>query len=282
MCSRAPGSACGSAADQRRAGRRTGSRTGSPHLAAAARIYVLRLTQGAISALLRGFGLRQGSLTHPLHVAQVQGLLLGRYRRLADLQFSCWLAPPGEQACSTCGKCFGIALFTIAEGISPREVGIDPVRALCSFADWHVDAAPGEPGPKLSEYRLARHHTVRALQRRSTEAVASILSGDASTRDDSRLGEALAIYARLHAEAAALTVPPAPGYVTDFLDLVPADLRHPLKAILAQHFPPTKEPEFAVMTKRARALTNWISEPLKPMPGWRSMLRVARGSGPGA
>ena len=214
--------------------------------------------QGALDALWARFGLQQGSLTYPLHVPQVEGLLLRRYRRLADLQFSCWQAPPGEQACSACRKCFGLALLVLAEGVSPRAIGIDPVRALCAFSDWGVNSPRPEPGPALSEYRTGRHHTVRALQQRPTHDVADLLAEER----DPRREEALAIYARMRAEALAQVVPPAPGYVTDFLDLVHADLRPPLESILAEYFVPTSEPELRAMAKRAKALTNWIAEPL--------------------
>ena len=115
---------------------------------------------------------------------------------------------------------------------------------------------------RLSEHRSPRHHVIRALQARSTGEVASILSADPVTAHGGRVGEALAIYARLRAEALAVTLPPEAGYVTDFLDLVHADLRQPLRSILAQHFPPTSEPEFRAMSKRARALAAWIGEPL--------------------
>ena len=212
--------------------------------------------------MLRGFGLRQGSLTFPLHMPQVQTLLLRRYWKLADLQFSCWQAPPGTQACSACSKCFEIALVTLSQGVTPRAVGIDPVRALLASSERTLGGPPRHRGPTLSEHRSPRHHVIRALQARSTGEVASILSADPVTTHGGRIGEALAIYARLRAEALAVTLPPEPGYVTDFLDLVHSDLRQPLRSILAQHFPPTSEPEFRAMSKRARALAAWIGEPL--------------------
>lgn len=222
------------------------------------------VTQSALSAVLERLGLRQGSLSYPLHMPQVQGLLLQRYRQVADLQFSCWLAPPGEQACSACEKCFLVALIALSEGVSPRHVGIDPVKLLCAFSDWSVE------GPPIHQIDAARHpfrrprdQRVRALQRTSTGRVAEILRCDGTTGNNPRLGEALAIYARLRAEALRKRVPPEPGYITDFLDLVRSDLREPLRSILVQHFPPTAEPEFRAMSKRARALSAWISEPLQ-------------------
>ncbi len=230
------------------------------------------VTQHAIDELLHPFGQRQGSLTYPLHAAQVQALLLRRYRNLAELQFSCYRAPEGERACSACVKCFGIALVTLAEGVSPRAVGIDPVKALMAYADWH----PGEPpggGSFVTVTGLWTARVVRALQRRSTREVAAILAGET----DSGLGQALAVYARLRAEALAQTVPPEPGYVTDFLDLVRADLRTPLEHILAHHFEFTSGPEFTALARRIQALTDWITAPLQP-PRARRLRRRRRQS----
>jgi hypothetical protein len=215
--------------------------------------------------MLRRFGLRQGSLTYPLHVPQVEGLLLRRYRHLADLQFSCWRAPPGEQSCSACRKCFALAVLALAEGVSPRAIGIDPVSALCAFSEWRVDGPRPDPGPVLSEYRTGRHHMVRALQCRPTGEVAALLADE----EDPRREQALAVYSRLHTDALEVVVPPAPGYVSPFLGLVHDDLRDPLRAILAQHFEPTDEPELAAMAQRAHALAAWISAPLEHPRTWK-------------
>jgi len=226
------------------------------------------VTQGALDALLQPWGIRQGSLTYPLHVPQVEALLLRRYRKLADLQFSCWQAPDGMRACSACPKCSEIALFALAEGVSPRKVGIDPIRALGFLADRRVDARWGGLEPPIHEHQAPQHHVVHAVQATSSQRVAEILSKDTPANAAERLGEALAIYARLRAEALALTVPAAPGFVTDFLDLVPADLRERVGSIFAEHFRATSEPEFEAMTERARALTAWIAEPLRAGSRW--------------
>jgi hypothetical protein len=227
------------------------------------------VTQAAIDALVRPFGLRHGSLIYPLHMPQVQALLLRRYRQLADLQFSCWKASPGEQACSGCGKCLEIALVTLAEDVSPRRVGIDPIKVLCSYRDWQLDAALRKRDPGLHQRRSPLHHTVRALQRRSTEEVASILAGE----PDHRRREAIAVYDRMRSEALEQAPPPEPGYVTDFLELVQAGLRRPLEAILAEHFEPTDEAEFAAMANRAQALADWITGPLDPHRSRRLLRR---------
>ena len=225
------------------------------------------VTQGALDALLRGFGLRQSSLTYPLHMPEVQGLLLHRYRHLLDLQFSCWKAPYGTQACSTCSKCFQIALVALAEGVSPWEMGIDPVAALCAFGDWNVDSPPPSGVPRLHETRAARHHIQRRLQELSSAAVAETLTSDPVARDNARLGEALAVYARLRADALALDTPPAPGYFAGLLELVPSDLRKPLRAIFDQYFFTAPTHELTATIERAQALTSWIVEPLQGATG---------------
>ena len=220
------------------------------------------VTQDALDALLGRFGLSQGSLSYPLHMPQVQELLLRRYGHLADLQYSCWKAPAGRQACSHCEKCFQIALVTLAAGASPTTVGIDPVEVLCAFADWRLDTEPAHLGPDLHESRRARHHIVRGLQAQPTEAVDAILDADPGAVAGRRRGEALAVYARLRADSMWQVVPPAPGYIGGFLDRVPADLRPGLRLILDQYFRPAAEPEFAGIVKRSRELTDSITAPL--------------------
>jgi hypothetical protein len=191
---------------------------------------------------------------------QVQAMLMRRYRRLLELQFSCWQAPPGKQACSGCEKCSQIALIAIADGLSPRTVGIDPVAVLCSLADWSLNGPPSAKVPILHSRRLSRDHIVRALQSTPTERAASLIASDGSSPGE---GQARAIYARLRAEALSQTLLPEPGYVPDFLQLVDADLREPLRSILDQHYRPTSEPEFGAMSKRSRQLAGWIAEPLR-------------------
>ena len=220
------------------------------------------VTQGALDALLWRFGLRQGSLTFPLHMPQVQALLLTRYRAIADLQFSCWQAPEGAQACGTCDKCFEIALIALAEGVSPRVIGIDPLTALLARIDWRPDSPRKRTGPALHAFRTPRHQIIRPLQQTPTERVASVLDGDPVARDDVRVTEALAVYARMRAQALTLVVPPAPGYIAGFLELVHSDLREPLRAILDQYFTPAAADEFDGIVTRARALTAWIAQPL--------------------
>jgi hypothetical protein len=219
-------------------------------------------TQSALDRLVRGFGLRQGSLTYALHRPQVQRLLVRRYRHLAPLQLSCWRAPEGARACNGCGKCFQGTLFLLAEGVSPRSVGIDAIEVLCAYGDWRLDEPPVHEGPALHELRSARHHAVRCLQQTATARVASIFGSDALTADDPRLGEALAVFARMRAEALALSVPPAPGYIAGFLELLEPELCGRVRTIFDQHFSPAPRGEFAEIVGRSRALAAWIGQPL--------------------
>jgi hypothetical protein len=235
------------------------------------------VTQRAWSAVLEPFGIRQESLSYPLHMPQVEALLLGRYRHVADLQFSCWRAPPGAQACSSCAKCFLVALVALSEGISPSALGIDAAKVLREFADWSVNG-PGVHAVDAAAHPFRRpmDQRVRALQRTPTASVAAILRGDATAGSERYMGDALAIYARMRAEAFAHIPPPEIGYVTAFLDLVPARLRPRLEEILGEHFPPTTEPEFAAMAQRARALADWI---IAPMAAAREQYRATENGG---
>jgi hypothetical protein len=221
------------------------------------------VTQSALDALWRPHGIRQASLTYPLHMPQVQGLLLRRYSRLADLQCSCWRAPPGERACNTCVKCFLSTLVALSEGVSPRVVGPDPVAVLCAYGDWSLDAPGSHGAPTLHESRSARHHVVRCLQAVSTDAVQTIIGSPGAAGSDPRVGEALAAYARLRADALTRVVPRAPGYVGGLLGFVAPDLREPLRRVLDRHFEPAAEGEFAGIVSRARGLSRWITEPLR-------------------
>jgi hypothetical protein len=223
------------------------------------------VTQSALDALLRRFGMRQGSLNYPLHMPQVQALLLRRYPGLCDIQLSCWQAPDGTWACSSCAKCFQIALVALAEGFDPRLLGIDGVSVLCAFGDWPLDAPTKHGQPSLHEFRVARHHIMRCLQQTPSAKVAVLLAGGSAPADP-RLGEALAVYARMRAEAMAMDVPAAPGYIGGFLELVPGDLRGRLQAIFDQYFEPAPAAEFGAVLSRSRELADWIAEPLRRPP----------------
>jgi hypothetical protein len=218
--------------------------------------------QHALDALLARFGVRQGSLTFPLHMPQVLELLLRRYRSLFELQFSCWQAPPGEQACSACAKCFQIALIALAQGVSPLSAGIDPVAVLCAFAGWRPDSPSAHVVAALHADRSSRDHVVLALRDTPTARIAAILDRDERTGRNQRRGEALAVYARMRAQALVLSPAPAAGYVRPFLEFVQREIREPLRAVLAEHLDASDDPVLAAMAARSSALASWIAAPL--------------------
>jgi hypothetical protein len=232
-------------------------------------------TLTSLDALLRQFGLGLGSLTYPLHMPQVEGLLWRRYHEIADLQFSCWLALDGAQACGTCGQCSEVAFVLLAEGLSPTRAGIDPVAMLCARADWRP-TQPQTPAPRmLHQTRATRQHVWRCIQGVDVGQVEAILGRDPQTCDDSRVGEALDAYTAIRADLAELELPPAPGYIGGFLDLIDPDLRDPLREIFAEYFEPAPETEFAAMVARSNALTRRIAAPLAPEAPPRARPRPA-------
>ena len=56
-------------------------------------------------------------MAHPL-ADQVQRLLGRRYQDVRDLQYSCWSQRPGEDVCSRCRECFGIAVNLIVVALA--------------------------------------------------------------------------------------------------------------------------------------------------------------------
>lgn len=224
--------------------------------------------QAALDRLFSRFGLRQGSLTYPVHMPVVQRMIWRRYRDLASVQFSCYQAPEGARACNECPKCLQITMVTLAEGISPIEAGIDPVAVLCARADWRLDGGGSQAVKRipLHDRRSPRDHIIRCLRSASTEAVASTIGAGAG--DDPRLPQALAIYERLREEALSLTTPEPPGYVPGLLEMVHADLREGLEAILRQYLPADTSEDFDGMVRRAGELTDWITAPLDGRGRW--------------
>jgi hypothetical protein len=122
-------------------------------------------TQAAISALLAPWNIRYTSLTSPIFNAQVQRMLWQRYPRIAELQYSCWLAQAEQSACSDCNQCLRIALGILAGGGDPRSAGFDPDRALGRAAGWMPKTASTGLPEALSRAHLSLQmiETVRAV-----------------------------------------------------------------------------------------------------------------------
>ena len=220
------------------------------------------VTQAALSSIFGQFGLVIASLTCPLHMPEVMALLWRRYRDLADLQFSCWLAPDGAQACGQCGQCGQIALAILAEGHSPTIAGIDPVAALLQ-GDRHWPTNTPYGGPLLHETRTAQDKYVYWLRAAPPRAVASILTGDPAVAADPRLESALDTYTRLRTRRLRGANPPRPGYIAGYLDLIDPELREPLRDILDEHIEAAPSEDFAAMVARSRLLSDWITRPLR-------------------
>jgi hypothetical protein len=221
------------------------------HSAAAA------VTHGALGAMLRPFGLGLSSMTYALHTEQVQALVLGRYREIADLQFSCWSAIEGSQACGECSQCYEIAAMLLDHGLSPELVGIDPARVVSAWSEAPI-IPPVELRLRLHPARRPRDKLFRIVGRTPVERVAEILAGDPGRE------QAVEAYARLRERVSAEPEPPpTPGFIAGFVDLLDDDLREGLRAIFADEgFTPSADPEHALMCKRSRSLTRWIADPL--------------------
>lgn len=110
------------------------------------------LTQYGIGLFLSPFGIRHGSLTSSLRSNQVQQLLTRDFRRLRDIQTSCWRLSPERRACSECGECRRLAWVCMAHGGDPADQGIDLVHMLNNY----VIAPPNEAnGSRHEPNRLA-------------------------------------------------------------------------------------------------------------------------------
>ena len=128
------------------------------------------VTQRCLQALVAPAGFSYGGLTYPLLQFQVQRLLGTRYADLRDLQYSCWELAEGQQACGHCFLCQGIAFNLLADGVDPREIGIDLATVLEAARDWRPGGSPDNPrglvGARVGRYTDAqRLRAVRGLDR---------------------------------------------------------------------------------------------------------------------
>ena len=92
---------------------------------------------------------------------------------------------------------------------------------------------------------------IGCLQALPTERFAATIAADPLARDNRRAGEAVAVYARMRADALSLALPPSPGYIAGLLEFVAPDLRGRLRAIFDQYYEPGDAREFAPMVARA-------------------------------
>jgi len=216
-------------------------------------------TQRALSALLSPAGLGYSGLTYALHQFQVQRLLASRYADLRDLQYSCWSLTADQSACSRCDECRTVAFNLMADGVAPREVGIDLVCLLDAHADWRP--RPVEMDAPLPNARqLFDSQMVRCLQKLTPERIAAFIELDGPIFEAGTA--ALLAYQQMRAAALIDEVSPEPGYRSGFLEFVDEPLRTRLTAILDEHFSREPAAGHAELVQRSVALSDWISAPL--------------------
>lgn len=224
------------------------------------------ITQGALDAMLRPFGVSHGSLISSLHSFQAQELLWTRYADISDLQYSCWRTKVGEMMCNRCSQCLRIALCALALGKRPSRMGADWATLLNEMRDWRpktFDKPVEEAMPtEISSHQL-HSQVVRDLQAVSWRDIAQALA-----RDDpgalltSRGWKAIAAFRKLHREATARDVGPRPGYRAGYLKLVDPLLKDSVAKIYDERFERADESSYADVLARSEAMIKWITEPL--------------------
>ncbi len=221
------------------------------------------VTQRALAAWLTPAGVTYGSLTWPLHSAQVLEMLWTRYPDLADLQYSCWMVGPDQAACSRCAQCLRITLGILAAGGRPERVGIDLRSVLEANAAWE----PRWPAlPDASPKDQVRGHLhagmIRTVQATPPGRIlANLALGGAGRLAERRTWAALTGYRRLRRRVSGFAVPP-PRYRAGFLRLVDGLVRDRLTDVYTAHFLSAPEALGADVVARSEALTRWIVEPL--------------------
>lgn len=225
-------------------------------------------TLAGLDAVLAPLGVRVSGLTAPLRQFQVQRLLATRYAHLRDLQYSCWELAADESACSRCSECRTIALNLLAEGVAPREIGIDLARLLVAQADWRpYDAVRRRTVVANAGARHGDEQTLRTLARITPQDVRALLETDGAPSDatDAAVAAYTALRERLQPEIA--DVGPEPGHRSGYLDLVPAAWRDGLRAIYDEVFTPEPQDVQRAAVQRTRMLVDRITAPLTWPPG---------------
>ena len=225
-------------------------------------------TQRALDALIRGEGLRYGSLTASLHnYPQVQTLLWTRYQEISDLQYSCWRLHRNEAACSGCELCFNAALCALFNGGNPARMGIDMVKLFKSKKDWkprEESPAVGGLPPERSLMRKIDAHMVHYIQHIPLRRVLELIAGRRPPRPlAGELREAMRAYAGLRKMARARPVHPLPGYRPLFLKQIDPFLREQVASIYASRFSAEPEADYLPLLQRGDRLADWICWPLE-------------------
>jgi hypothetical protein len=224
------------------------------------------ITQGALGALLRPFGVSHGSLISSLHSFQVQELLWTRYGDISDLQYSCWRTKVGEMMCNHCGQCLRIALCALALGKRPSRMGADWTTLLNGMSDWRpttLDKPVEEATPTEIVSQQLHSQVVRDLRvvswRDVVRAIANDKPGDMVRP---RGWRAVAAFRKLQRDAMAREVGPRPGYRAGYLRLVDPMLKDSIAKIYDEHFDRADESSYAGALARSEAMIRWITEPL--------------------
>jgi hypothetical protein len=224
------------------------------------------ITQGALDAILRPFGVNHGSLIYALHSFQVQELLWMRYDDLCDLQYTCWRTKTGEMMCNACSQCLRIALCALALGKQASRMGVDWPALLSRMRDWRpkkLDKPDGEAMPTDIVSRQLHSQVVRDLKRVSWRDVAQSIAHDKPSAFLTPSGwKAIAAFRELQRELAARDVGPRPGYRAGYLRLIDPKLRGPVTKIYDEHFDREDESSYTGALNRTEAMIEWITEPL--------------------
>jgi hypothetical protein len=224
------------------------------------------ITQGALNAILRPFGLIHGSLISSLHSFQAQELLWTRYDELCDLQYSCWRTKTGEMMCNHCGQCLRIALCALALGKRASRMGADWSILLNEMRDWRpkrLDKSPEAAMPTEIVSDQLHSQVVRDLRAVSWRDIAQTIARDKPWDLLRPRGwKAIASFHKLQREAAAGDVQPRPGYRAGYLRLVDPLLKAPLERIYDEHFDSADESTYTDALGRSERMIKWITEPV--------------------
>jgi len=224
------------------------------------------ITQGALGALLRPFGVSHGSLISSLHSFQVQELLWTRYGDISDLQYSCWRTKVGQMMCNHCGQCLRIALCALALGKRPSRMGADWATLLNGMSDWRpttLDKPVEEAMPNEIVSQQLHSQVVRDLRVVSWRDVARAITNDKPVDMLRPRGwRAVAAFRKLQRDAMAREVGPRPGYRAGYLRLVDPLLKDSIAKIYDEHFDRADESSYADVLARSEAMIRWITEPL--------------------
>lgn len=231
------------------------------------------ITQTALRALSAPTGIGHSGLTYPLRQFQVQRLLGTRYPDIRDLQYSCWSQRPGEDVCSRCRECFGIAVNLMSDDIAPSEIGMDLDRLIPAQRAWQAGGDPRFPRDAVGALASFQNdnHVVRYFHAHTSDHLAQFYS------DGSPDPDTIAAFEEIRANALLVTDPvEEPGYRTAFVELMPERVRAGMHSILGEHFEPEPIADHGDVFGRTRVLGDWIAAPLGAAPSLAEPIAAGR------